>query len=843
MKHFFLFSLLLTLGLVARTQVPSVDRTFNSQDKGFGSGDSFDGFVKDAVVQQDGKILIGGYFLSYNGTMKSNLLRLNEDGSLDQTFGLGMGVDNPVYAIAVQPDGRILIGGYFTSYDGVPRTNIARLTREGYLDTTFNPGESTDGLIESIVLQPDGKILIGGHFIHYNGHERNYIARLNTDGTVDETFRSPLDMTEGGYVNTITLQSDGRILMGGIFLKEDRTAVIRIMRLNSDGSFDTTFSPKSYIDDTILSIAVQKDGRILIAGALSVYNYPIRNHIVRLNADGGLDETFRNIGTDDWTSLIYKIILQEDGHILVAGSFTSYGGQPRNRINRLNEDGTNDPSFLPGTGADGEITLMTIDNNGRTLIGGDFRNYQGKRAVKIARLSREGLLDNSFNKSTGADRTISTMALQQDGKIIISGLSSYFGVARNSIARINSNGSLDNSFDPGTGADEHIDAVTIQQDGKILIGGSFTSFNGTSRNHIARLNIDGSLDRAFNSSTDYTVSSITIQADGKILIGGSFTNVNGSVRNRIARLNANGTIDAGFNPGNGANGGVAAICVQPDGKILIGGYFTSYNGVARSRVARLNADGTLDTGFTPSTSFLGGHTAAIILQPDGRVLIGGSLYSIHNPDFITVIRLNDNGGYDESFDAGMGANGPVQTMALQGDGKVLLGGYFNWFNGLTRNYMIRLQENGIPDTAFNAGAGTNDYINSILLQEDTKILIGGAFTSYDGVGRNRIARLINGDVVTIAKTAARNKRGLSSTSLTKLNIYPVPATHTLHVANPSGTKMRVVVFDNLGKKVYQGDLQGTQLSINVSRWVNGAYHLVATDLLGQQKISQSFIKQ
>ena len=139
----------------------------------------------------------------------------------------------------------------------------------------------------------------------------------------------------------------------------------------------------------------------------------------------------------------------------------------------------------------------------------------------------------------------------------------------------------------------------MQVDGKILIGGAFTNFNGTARNYLARINADGSLDTGFNPNADSYVNGLAVQADGKILLVGDFTTVSGTTRNRIARINANGSLDTGFNPNaNGGinNGGINCVTVQADGKILVGGGFTAIGGIGRNLIARLNANGSLDTG-------------------------------------------------------------------------------------------------------------------------------------------------------------------------------------------------------------------------------------------------------
>lgn len=846
MKPFFFLLLLLTTGFAGRTQIPRPDLNFNPDDKGNAAGGGIDGAVRDLAVQPDGKVIVAGDFFTYNNTIKPYLLRLDKNGSVDETFSAGTGVDGQVNALAIQPDGRLLIGGFFMSYDGIPRNNIARLNRYGTLDNTFDPGEGADGVVAAFAIQPDGKILAGGLFTRFNGQNRVSIVRLNANGSLDSTFVPALGYDGISRVTSIALQPDGRILLAGYFVDEDGSNLRKIIRLNRDGSIDPSFNPKSYMDDTVQTIALQKDGKILIGGALVIYNYPIRNHIVRLNADGSLDESFRNIGTDDWVSLVNKIILLDDGRILVAGSFSSYEGHPHGRINRLLPDGSTDLSFTAGQGADGEIAVMAAQPDGSFMIAGDFSSYNGSNAIKLTRINRNGGHDASFNPATGANSAIASMAIQADEKIIIAGaFTSYFNVRRNCIARINKDGSPDLSFNPGQGADAMITAVALQRDGKIIVVGSFNSFDGIARNYIARLNANGSLDASFNCNTDYPVSAIAIQPDGRILIGGFFTRVNGVARNRIARLNANGTTDAGFNTGAGANADIAAILVQPDGKILLGGAFTSYNNVARSKLARLNADGSLDLAFTPAISHLSGNINTMALQADGRVVIAGNMQSRNNPGANLVIRLNgDNGSYDEDFDSGNGFDGSIYSIALQKDGKLLTGGYFNSYNGQPTNFLTRLNTNGTPDTSFKTTTGANDAVYSLLIQEDGKLLASGPFTSIQGVGRNRIARLIIDAPAPVAKPKpVVRKETVAGSVSDKFMIYPVPASNVLFVKNPAGTRMRLEVFDNSGRKVFEGNMTETQSSIDVTKWISGSYHLVASSSDGKERFSRTFIRQ
>jgi uncharacterized delta-60 repeat protein/uncharacterized repeat protein (TIGR01451 family) len=363
-----------------------------------------------------------------------------------------------------------------------------------------------------------------------------------------------------------------------------------------------------------------------------------------------------------------------------------------------------------------------------------------------------GSVDFTFNPGTGANGAVWTTAIQNDEKIIIGGnFTSYNGISRNLIARLNADGSLDASFNPGTGANLLVQTTTIQSDGKIIIGGAFTTYNGTPRNSIVRLNADGTLDASFNpgSGANGQVWTSSIQSDGKIIIGGNFTSYNGTGRNRIARLNADGSLDASFNPGTGANGTVLTSSIQSDGKIIIGGLFYAYNGTSRNYIARLNANGTLDASFNPGTGANSTvYTTAI--QSDGKIIIGGDFDSYNGTGRNNIARLNANGSLDASLNLGTGANGTVRTTAIQSDSKIIIGGEFTYYNGTGANRIARLNADGTLDASFNLGTGADNWVETTSIQSNGKIIIGGNFTSYNGIGRNRIAK-INGDPLILGK--------------------------------------------------------------------------------------------
>src|SRR5262245_2270629 len=240
---------------------------------------------------------------------------------------------------------------------------------------------------------------------------------------------------------------------------------------------------------------------------------------------------------------------------------------------------------------------------------------------------------------------------------------------------------------PSAGLDLDVASIAPQPDGRIGIGGAFATYNRVSRNSVARLMATGSLDTTFNpgSGANYPIEAVALQPDGKVIVAGRFTSFNGMPRDHIARLTSDGALDMSFDPPGGVNDLVAVMVLQPDGKILIGGPFTAVNGLARNYLARLNANGQVDTTFAPAA--IDRSVQAIALQADGRILIAGIFTSVDGLTRNRIARLNANGSMDNTFDPGVGANDLVDTISLQTDGSIIVGGTFTIIGGTNRNYV------------------------------------------------------------------------------------------------------------------------------------------------------------
>lgn len=366
---------------------------------------------------------------------------------------------------------------------------------------------------------------------------------------------------------------------------------------------------------------------------------------------GVLDTGFNAAGAGP-DNTVYAVAVQPDGKIVTGGVFTTYNGDAAasDYVMRLNADGTRDTGFnTAGVGANSTVYAVAVQPDGKIVIVGSFINYNGDAAASdfVMRLNADGTRDLTFNAGgTGANDIVYCVALQPDGKIVIGGGTSYDGDAAASdyVMRLNGDGTRDTTFNNGgAGANSGVFALAIEPDGKIVIGGNFVSYNGNAAGRLARLNADGTRDTTFNaggSGADGTVLALAIESDGKIVIGGNFTSYNGDAVGGIARLNSDGTRDTTFNAGSaGANGLVHAVAVQPDGRVVIGGDFTTYNGNAAGRIARLNGDGTRDTTFNAGGAGANSTAYAVAVQPEGKVVLGGSFTTYNGGAAARITRL------------------------------------------------------------------------------------------------------------------------------------------------------------------------------------------------------------
>ena len=843
------------------------------------------------VVGNDGHAYIGGSFTAnaVANVPQSHLIRVKPDGSTDTSYTYAPGAN--ITAMAKQPDGKILIAGSFTG-------RVRRLNADGTVDNAFTTalGSSIPAVqINDFAFDSLGRIYLGG---------ASYLARLSSTGAIDSGYAPAVNNS----VLAIAVQTDDKLIVAGFFTSLAGSAASRLGRLNMDGTRDAAYTGTLGVTTTPNDLLVLADGRVLLAMGGSVT-------LAELSSTGA---QISNIaGTDQ----VYQIAQAPGGKILATRTGTSGTGRVFRLLgtNPFPIPGDGDSTFSIGTGPDADARVLTVGPDGSVWIAGLFSSVNSVATSGVARLNGDPLtpgivtqpattgvapgdtaylgvgtfgsgltfqwfkngspLSDGGNVSgaTSAVLTLSNATTTDDADYTVQVIGSttltsavahvyvlgapvvyappvattiYAGqntslsaqvyaqapatyvwrrdgvivtdggrISGATTATLTFTGAL--ATDTGTytltvtnglgtatttpvfqlmrpvphdrvpalgnlAASGQVTAFHSLPDGRMLVAGTFqlnftggaggTSNNGTS---LALVKPDGSYDTNPNVLANGSINALARQNDGKWLIGGNFISVNGITRNRIARLNADFTLDATFDAGTGPNSQVSTFGIDNvTGKIYVGGLFTQWNGLTgagKQYLARVNADGTLDTAFSLSVSQ---SVSRILPLPGGDFLFTGNSISVQRitaagaavggfsgpfgsgldlaltPDGTQFYvawsgspylgRYSLSTGTQDSFNAALNNN--VSNVAVQADGKIVINGAFN----LPNSSPLRLLPNGTVDPLFTRSNALMATVTALAIQTSGRIWLGGSFSQTYGPTTATRLLVLNGDLPALA---------------------------------------------------------------------------------------------
>lgn len=864
-----------------------------------------------AAITPDGRtVIVGSQPLTINGTTYGNIVRLRADGIVDPAFTsltvLGFAFFRDMEVDSV---GRVYLGfaSPFNTLGGQSVGAVARLKADGTLDTQWQPNLGTVSSPSLAMFSNDDLLLARSGDLE--------LVRLTSSGDLVRGFAS-LVSARAGNNSAALVDSAGKILMSSLFVNNAFAYTNSLVRLFSNGVIDPGFVPQPVTPQGYQALAVDRFGRYYAGGGFDSYASVARARLLRLFPDGGLDESF----VADCNGYVDQLALTADGRLLVGGGFSQINGVSAPRLTRLLVDGlaaaptfallnTNVHEFDSAasvqvpvmrsgpTNAPASISFFTT--SGTAVPGTDYVETSGTLLFAAGEdlklitidLSEEPAIrpDRDFfvslsNPSVGTaldDRSTSRiMVLESDAEVSFNtaevvvpeaagtvplsihrtGSRSVTGVrlqVENGTAVENSHYQMPTrviQFKEGEAtrsvqvkliddATENVDhdfiltmdsvagavavaptavAVTIADDdvmgrpglgfawpsaplglfaihedalGRRVVGGSFTGVNGLPIFNLVRLLRSGDVDSSFwtGTSPNGAVFSIVEDQNNRLLIAGNFTAYNGTAVGRIARLTVDGSLDPFFVTGSGFNQLVERIEILPDGRILAGGFFDSFNGVTRRGVAILKNTGELDDAFVPTTdtpeysSFFGHgafqssqgvlvagtgatnsifrlssigqrdpgflvtldsdapYVTALVEQPDGKIVIGGVFTTVNGTPRSNLARLHPDGSLDVTFDPGSGPDNWVFRVYRQPDGRLLLVGYFLTYDGVPRSYAARINEDGSLDTSFDAAVspvGTAGVtVHSARIAEDGSITLGGTFQEVQGIRRSGLAEI------------------------------------------------------------------------------------------------------
>lgn len=473
------------------------------------------------------------------------------------------------------------------------------------------------------------------------------------------------------------------------------------------------------------------------------------------------------------------------------------------------------PTLVPGVRANNYVRLIDFQSSGKSVISGAFTTYNNISKPYLARLNLDLTLDQAFSFS--GNQEAMDIAIQLNDRIVAATWSPGFGGYSQGITRLLPNGEVDMSFNVGGAGISPRPGYTnnfgyscaILPDGKILLGGDFYYYNGVQRGGIVRLHSNGTLDADFNpvelnSYYRSIAQKILVQPDGKILLLGFFSPpVAGATQKNIIRLNANGTLDMGFLPGD--------------------------------------TFGTPTFNVHLSTS-LTCPLAKMALLPDGRIVVVGAFTKYNGQNVKCIVRLAPNGIIDSSFNTGIGVERAINELLIEpSTNKVIIGGEFTTFGTTAVKKLIRLTNTGTLDTSFSIGTGTSDttvypncvycsnYIKVLKQQQDGKIIVGGKFTTFNGLSATNITRIF-GSAGVQAKSSALEYQSEPEIDInpyySSVLVYPNPSKDIFNIDLTEETEIynTVSIFNVLGKKIYTTILRPKENNlIDLSHIVNGYY--------------------
>ena len=830
-KKIYLLLAIIWLCQFSVAQSYTVNPNFNIQNEGTLNGTgSINDVIYGIIPEANNKYVVYGSFFGYRGFTNRKLARINADGSPDFTFNTGtVGPDNIVYTADAQQDGKYIIGGNFTTFQGVSSKGIARLNANGSLDNTFIVGQGFNSVVSKVKVLNSGKILVGGDFTNYNGQAVSGLVRLNTDGSLDTSFTTIVTQVNFLTIRDVVELIDGKLIVAGTFTSFNGQSVGRIVKLNPDGSTDTSFNnAQNGANNIINDIEMLPNGKIYIAGAFGGFNGNIARKVARLNTDGSFDTTFSLDSNTNPDNEIFKVNHLSNGKVAIAGRFDNIGSLSIDAFAILNDNGSLH-SYLLNTKL-GDIRFMVEDNNQNILLVGNFQKYDNYFAHDILQIDSNYQVNENFNiggKGIGAFTALTQILPVQNDKFILSGtFKSYDNYEANKIARINNDGSFDNTFiigDFNFPSSNGIRKVFQKSNGNLLIAGRFSSYNANTNNrNFIEIDNTGTVTPTFNANliVGGEVSDFDFLPSSKIVFVGGFNVVNTISRNRIAIINPDGTLDLNFDSGIGPNNSITKVKFH-NNKIYAAGAFNLWNNTPANYMVRLNLDGTLDNTFNAKFGF---DVNDFIFQPDGKIVAVGNFQTYDNTSVGYVTRIHTNGDYDTSFNTmGSGGANQIRTVILQDDGKFVIGGDFNTFNGQNISKLIRLNSDGTIDNTFVLNNWlTGSYVHSILpIQNSTTnqidYLVGGDFRTIGNVNKNGFAKidgnssLSNDDFITY--------------TIEKITLYPNPTKGIVNLETKINN-FSVQVFDITGAVLLKVK---NQKRINLESYTSGVYFIQITD--------------
>lgn len=798
-----------------------------SQAFGNGTSGGFNNSVHAIKINEDNSIYAGGDFTQFKGEITaSKLIKLTPFGNIDYSFNTNS-YNRRALVIETLADGKILAGSAAASN---ALGGLDMFNPDGTIDEEFNIGTGFNNDVNDLVIQEDGKIVVVGEFTQFNNSPVNKVIRLNSDGSLDNTFNLSNTLTvpwDVPRIECVKIDNYGRILIGGYF---DGS----IFRLNNNGSIQAQFKPNNefglsireiingteyLLPGTIEDILVTENDEIIGVGYFESYGSESIevNNIIRFYDSTSIDLNFLiDSGSD---SSITSIEKTNNNNYILMGNFDYFQNFPVSKLCMIDLSGNVNTSFNDGTSYDNVIRSISINNNDIYAVGGQFEYYNDAYVGRITSYSTTGI--NQFSEE-GFDSYVEGLLNNNDDLYVFGEFNEFNGQQVNGLVRLNEQGIIDEPFDIGLGFNGLIKDLVVLPNEDIIAVGAFTSYNNTIAKRIVKLHPDGSIDQTFQSVQGFDQVPYDIELvdnENAVLISGSFNTYNNTQRKSIIKLNLDGSIASGFNPNSVIIGDVVVRkMVSFNSNFLIA--YQSLSGNYSSGLKLMNSSGQSDTNFQ-SINLL--NVTDVELTSNDKILVSTSIGPY-------LHKYNSDGTDDASFLFSTESNYPIghtnpfwnasiRSISVDENNNIYAGGLFNFYKDrntgelLDQNNFIALNENGLKQDNFEIEDGFNSIVNSTVIFNN-KIYVGGYFTQYRSTLSSYLVSLFH-DYQTLSINESFQKD--------KTLIYPNPVSNQLNIATDENLINRpYIIYDMLGKAVKLGSLSK---HINVDELEKGMYFL------------------
>jgi hypothetical protein len=595
------------------------------------TGSALNAPVNTIAVAADKSVFVGGRFSTYNGVAAQGIVKLDPVGVRDTSFVSKLPSGAVINSIALTPSSgtqSVWMGGSFSSYDSESLfKNLVRVDQSGTKHSGYTSGDGFDSEVNSLSTV-NGGVLVGGRFLKYGSTSALRFAKLSDSGVLDVNFHNSNDAQgkPAGFNGRVdALANDGtHAYVGGTFSSWRGALVGNFAKIAlADGAFAAGGFTQPSFNAGVKSLLLVNSGAQILAGGLftSVGGESHFRLALITNSSGAVVSEFNNdLG---FNGSVLALASTNSGTVaLLGGEFSAFEGSAASRLARFDSDGVFSTAFNSGMGTggvNGDVETLAYDSASLAIYaGGNFTQVGTTATNRIAKLH--------VTANNGANPPY--------------GLGQMFA-----------------DFDSGTGFNGTVRAIAKasgESDSDIYVGGEFTSYNGNPHARLLRLNYDASVDSSFALGNGFALSnggSASVNAllttGSSIFVGGEFDSFRDEPVSRVVKLDTAGELDTSFDVVSGPNQAVNALALRSN-DLFVGGQFTSYAGNSGAqRVARVNAEtGALATNVLYSVN---GTVRALGVDADGRVYLGGSFTSVDGTTTGPLARINSNNSFDSGF--------------------------------------------------------------------------------------------------------------------------------------------------------------------------------------------------